>query len=284
MFASILSLLAATAYGVGDFFGTVGTRRSHPILVSFIGHIFYAITALVGLWVFQGTWTSDAITFGIATGASEAIGFLVFYFALGMGQVSLVAPLVSVIYAVVPVVWGLVSGDSLSPLGWVGLGIGLLAVLFLSVETGETNLSSKKPLFIVLSLALVGGIMWGLSTVTLSYVPEDSGMVPVFIAGLTAFVLLAATVLVRRKMVIPQWNGSALVPSMFSGLLFGIANLLIVTALRFGSLSLVGLLTALYPLATVLLARFLLHEPTSRTQWVGVALAITAAALLSQTS
>ena len=282
MFASLLSLIAAAAYGVGDFFGAIASRRTHPILVSFIGHVFYALTAFLGLLLIQGQWSTDATWTGIATGASEALGFLVFYYALTLGRVAMVAPLVSVIYAIVPVVWGLVAGDQLSPAGWVGVVLGLLAVLALSLESGDADEANKKPLLVVLALSLGGGVMWGFSTVALSYAPEDSGMVPVFLAGFTAFVLLTLIVLANRAKMTQAYTSEALVPSIWSGVLFGVANLFIITALRYGSLSLVGLLTALYPLATVFLARFILKEQIGRVQGFGIGLAVLAAVLLSQ--
>ena len=282
MFAALLSLIAAAAYGVGDFFGAIASRRTHPILVSFIGHIFYAVTAFLGLLLIQGQWSFAATLTGIATGASEALGFLVFYYALTLGRVAMVAPLVSVIYAIVPVLWGLGTGDQLSIASWVGVALGLSAVLALSMESGDADDNNKQPLALVLALALVGGVMWGFSTVALSYAPADSGMVPVFLAGLTAFVLLAVIVLATRKRMTKFYASEALAPSVWSGVLFGVANLFIITALRFGSLSLVGLLTALYPLATVFLARFILREQIGRVQWFGIGLAIVAAALLSQ--
>ena len=282
MFAALLSLIAAAAYGVGDFFGAIASRKTHPILVSFIGHIFYAVTALLGLLLIQGQWSSAATWTGIATGASEALGFLVFYYALTLGRVAMVAPLVSVIYAIVPVAWGLGTGDQLSTDGWVGVGLGLLAVLALSMESGVDSSEEKMPLAVVLILALVGGVMWGASTVALSYSPADSGMVPVFLAGSTAFVLMGLIALATRKRLVATEDRSAIAPSVWSGVLFGVANLFIITALRFGSLSLVGLLTALYPLATVFLARFILKEQIGRVQWFGIGLAIVSAALLSQ--
>lgn len=282
MFASVLSLIAAAAYGVGDFFGAIASRKMSPILVSFIGHTFYAITALLGLLLIQGTWTSAATWSGLATGASEALGFLVFYYALTIGRVSMVAPLVSVIYAIVPVLWGIGSGDQLSQFGWFGIALGLTAVLALSIEPGTQDSEPQKPIWIVLTLAIAGGVMWGFSTVTLSYAPDDSGMVPVFLAGITAFALLGLIVLIRRKSLFTGKKVEAIAPSIWSGVLFGVANLFILTALRYGSLSLVGLLTALYPLATVFLARFILKEQIGKIQWFGIGLALLAAILLSQ--
>jgi drug/metabolite transporter (DMT)-like permease len=282
LFASLLSLIAAAAYGVGDFFGAIASRRTHPILVSFIGHIFYAVTAFLGLLLIQGQWSSVGTWVGLATGASEALGFLVFYYALTLGRVAMVAPLVSVIYAIVPVVWGLGTGDQLSTTGWLGVGLGLLAVLALSMESDTSEGYAKKPLAVVLTLSLVGGVMWGFSTVALSYAPENSGMVPVFLAGCTAFGFMALIVLAKRKKMVQAYASDALAPSVWSGVLFGVANLFIITALRYGTLSLVGLLTALYPLATVFLARFILKEQIGRVQWFGIAFAVLAAALLSQ--
>ena len=282
MLTSIISLLAAATYGVGDFFGALGGRRSHPIFVSFIGHIFYAITAFVGLLIFQGTWSHDATLTGVLTGASEALGFLVFYYALTLGRVALVAPLVSVIYALVPVLWGLATGDHLSNLGWLGLVLGLVAVLALSFEKPDQDDESGKTGRRVLVFAIIGGVMWGFSTVALSFAPKDSGMVPVLIAGLTAFLLLLIIVGLFTKTVVGSYQRGAFTPSMVSGILFGAANLLIITALRYGQLSLVGMLTALYPLATVLLARIFMREQITALQWFGILSAVSAAVLLSQ--
>lgn len=281
MLASVISLLAAAAYGVGDFFGASATRRSHPILASFIGQIFYATVAVIGLVVFGGTWSEEAGLWGLATGASEAVGFLVFYYALSVGNVSLVAPLVSVIYATVPVIWGIATGEQLTGYQQVGLVLGLLAVLALSKEPASEESNSKRPLLYVLGLCLIGGVMWGFSTVALSYVPDDSGMVPILVAGFTALAMLSTAVLVTRKNVWPKFSIGAISPSIWSGALFGVANLLIITALRVGSLTLVGMLTALYPLATVILSRIVFKEHITKLRWFGIALAVVAAALLS---
>lgn len=281
MLASVISLLAAAAYGVGDFFGATATRRSHPILASFIGQIFYAIVALLGLAIFGGTWSQEAGMWGLVTGTCEAVGFLVFYYALNVGNVSLVAPLVSVIYATIPVLWGIASGEVLALPQLGGLALGLLAVWALTKEPASDEQTSRRPIAYALALCLVGGAMWGFSTVALSYVPGNSGMVPILVAGLTALGMLSIATFVSRRKVLPTYSRSAMQPSIWSGALFGIANLFIISALRVGSLTLVGLLTALYPLATVILSRIVFKERITKLRWFGIALAVIAAALMS---
>jgi drug/metabolite transporter (DMT)-like permease len=52
-------------------------------------------------------------------------------------------------------------------------------------------------------------------------------------------------------------------------------------ASREGSLSVVSVLTALYPLGTIILARVFLQEKIARTQLIGIILALGCSALLA---
>ena len=65
------------------------------------------------------------------------------------------------------------------------------------------------------------------------------------------------------------------------GLVDTTANVLLLLALRTGDLSVVSVLTAMYPAGTIVLAAIVLRERIALTQYVGLALAIVAAALLS---
>ena len=58
------------------------------------------------------------------------------------------------------------------------------------------------------------------------------------------------------------------------------ANLTMLYAVHRGMLSLVAVLGSLYPASTVLLARYVLHERMSRTQILGLLVALTAIAAI----
>jgi drug/metabolite transporter (DMT)-like permease len=66
-----------------------------------------------------------------------------------------------------------------------------------------------------------------------------------------------------------------------AGLFDSSANIFFTLALRSGSLSVVSVLTALYPLGTILLARLILKERIGRIQMVGVLLALSGSAILA---
>src|SRR5690606_18726238 len=56
------------------------------------------------------------------------------------------------------------------------------------------------------------------------------------------------------------------------GVLDAVANLAMLIALRLGDLSIVSVLTAMYPAGTVLLAAIVLRERIAVVQWTGLAL------------
>lgn len=65
------------------------------------------------------------------------------------------------------------------------------------------------------------------------------------------------------------------------GLLDAVANIIVIVGLRVGELTIVSVLTALYPAGTILLAAVVLRERIARLQWVGLVLALAASAMLA---
>jgi len=76
------------------------------------------------------------------------------------------------------------------------------------------------------------------------------------------------------------WRGG-LVLALVCGALDAIANVIVIVGLRVGDLTIVSVLTALYPAGTILLAALVLRERIAALQWVGLALALAASALLA---
>jgi drug/metabolite transporter (DMT)-like permease len=69
--------------------------------------------------------------------------------------------------------------------------------------------------------------------------------------------------------------------SAAAGVLDSVANLLFLLAARSGDLTVVAVITALYPAGTVLLARGVLAERIHRGQLVGLGTAVAAVSLLA---
>ena len=76
------------------------------------------------------------------------------------------------------------------------------------------------------------------------------------------------------------WRGGLLL-ALGCGVLDALANVIVLVGLRVGDLTIVSVLTALYPAGTIVLAALVLRERIAWLQWVGLALALAASAMLA---
>jgi drug/metabolite transporter (DMT)-like permease len=60
-----------------------------------------------------------------------------------------------------------------------------------------------------------------------------------------------------------------------------VANTLLLVGVRIGDLSVIAVLTAMYPAGTIILAAIVLRERIAPVQWAGLVLAVAAAGMLA---
>ena len=293
MLTIILGFATSLVYGFADFFGAIASRRIKPVTVTFVSGAI-GLAFLLALSIFVGAdFSPGALFWGTAAGITSAIAMSALYASLAIGPISIVSPLSAVISAIVPSAVGFVQGDRFSILGFAALGAILVAVFLVGFVPGkDVRLPSMKGL--VLAVIAGGGI--GVVLICLDQAPADSGLAPVILLRATAAAILGAVTLftfgaaIRRKLrtsaPIEPNKESGKVPIKFwysvavTGLFDASANVFFILASRIGSLTVVSVLTALYPLGTIILARIFLKEKLARTQTVGVLLALGGSALL----
>jgi len=280
--AALLALLSATAFGAGDFFGGLSARRLPSAAVVLRTHAagFLALLALLPL--VGGELAGRDAAVGAVGGIAGGLGVLAFYRAMSTGPMSLVAPISAVTSAVVPVAYGLARGERPSLLGLLGVPVALVAVALLAREPDDGERAGLSP--VQLATALGAGLGFGAFFVALDMTSAEAGLWPV-IAGRVASVSLFSVVALlmptarvgdgraRRRPVVAML--------LTCGLLDAWANALFLAATHHGMLTLVGVLGALYPAATLLLARGVLGERLARPQFSGVLLAVAAVALVT---
>jgi drug/metabolite transporter (DMT)-like permease len=159
----------------------------------------------------------------------------------------------------------------------VGLGLALVAVVVVSTITDPDDEHHTPPRAV--ALAVSAGIGFGISLICLSRTAPASGLAPLLVARVTGFVLLASALFVRRRDVRPSFEGSVLRIAVSAGALDAAANVTMLSAVRIGPLAVASVIGALYPVATILLARTVLRERLHGQQVVGVVLALAAVVL-----
>lgn len=275
--AVLLALCSAATYGVGDFFGGMATRRAAAAAVVLWSHVVGLALLTLGAVAVSGHADGGDLAAGAIGGLAGAMGIGLLYRALAIGTMSVVAPTTALLAAIVPVLAGVADGERPSTLVVIGMTTGLFAIVLVSAEGRGRWRPADGRAFL---LALGAGLGFGLFFVALSTTDDGSGLWPLVAARVASVSVLASLALAGRVTAgVP--TGVARAHTAVAGGLDGIANLLYLLAIREGLLSVVSVLTALYPVTTVVLARIVLGERLQRLQQVGMALALPAAVLIA---
>ena len=275
MLAITLALCASLSWGLGDFFGGLKSRTLHVLTVLVLSQVFGIAAALV--WVagsgegFPG-WSATAL--GAAAGASGCLGIATLYRGMAIGAMGIVAP-ISAVAAAIPFGVGIASGERPGALQVAGILLVFAGVGVASREPADRGGGRADGI----GLALLAALGFGLYFVFADRAADES--VPYAVAT-------ARGVSLGLALVVALVVGASLRPGRASwpvlatiGLCDVGANMLFSLATTRGFLSVVSVLSALYPVVTVALAAIVLHERVSAVQRLGVAGALAGAALIT---
>ncbi|MGH9048839.1 MAG: EamA family transporter [Acidimicrobiia bacterium] len=283
--AVFLGLAVAASYGAADFCGGLASKRAAPWSVV-LGAQYVGFAGIALLLLIDGTPAPAAgdLVLGAIASCIGVLGVGLLYFGLARGPMGVVAPITAVGSAIVPVVWGLATGERPGVAGLVGVVVALVAVVLISHTRGGDDDStgpddSTRPARLTLIASVAAGLAFGTFFVVLSHTGDDSGFWPIFSGRLasTTALLLVLTLLGRPRL--PRGAAPGVV--VLAGLFDVAANALFLLAAREGLLSLVSVLASLYPATTVILASTVLDERLQRQQLVGLGAALGGVALIT---
>ncbi len=285
--AVVLGLFAAVTYGAADFMGGVMTRRANVFAVVVVSQMFGSLVILGALPFFlDAHLTANALLWGGLSGLAGGAGVAFFYQGLSVGRMSVIAPVTGVEAAALPVIFGLLTGERPGTLPLIGVVLAVVAVALVSlapegdVEEVSVPGSSRDPhRRSGLVHAGAAGLGFGLFFIFLGNAGEDTGMWPLVAARAASIGAVALAALVARRSV--RAERSALPGIALTGGLDVAANILYLLASREGLLSIVAVLTSMYPASTVVLARFIGKERLWPTQLAGLGVAAIGVTLIA---
>ena len=275
-------MLSAASFGAGDFLGGLASRRSSALRVVAVSQLYGLALVLLLLPVFPpDAFAINDLLWGAAAGMSGGAGLVALYRGLSRARMSVVAPVTAGVAAMVPAVFGLVAGERPSALASAGVVCALLAIFIVgrTPPDSDVQISPGWAGSRGLPEAIAAGIGFGAFFIFLSNASAGSGIWPLVGARLASLALLWLLLAALPGTVSIRKETNVLI--LGAGLLDIVANALFLYATRGGLLTLVAVLSSLYPAATVLLARVVLIERLSRTQVGGVVLAVAGMALIT---
>jgi len=270
----LLSGATALFFGFSDFFGGVAARRDSEFTVTAVAHILGLTLLVIASLLFPAASVLPRdLWAGAAVGVSSAIGVTSLYGALARGRMSVVAPITAALSGCLPALYDFARGTALRPLPLAGLGVALVAIIIVSSVGHPEDRAGMPPIALVLSL--LAGVSFASGFILLSTTGDGAGVAPLVTARVVSVAILAGIVIwrARGKVSIAR---PALLPSLGAGALDAMATTTMLLAIRIGPLAIAAVIGSLYPVATILLARFGLKERLHWIQRVGVVLALAA--------
>ena len=275
MTAVALALGASLAWGLGDFLGGLKSRALHVATVLALSQLAGLAAVLVWLALSDDGFPGwDAVAWAAGAGVGGAVGLAALYRGLAVGAMGIVAP-ISAVSAAIPFAVGVAGGERPTALQVAGVVVALAGVALASREPGPAGGGRAAGV----GLALVAAAGFGTFFVLLDRAAGESVPYAVACARGTSVVLSVGAALLLGATLRPAARHLPAVAAV--GLCDVGANVLFALASTRGYLSVVSVLTSLYPIVTVALAAVLLHERIARGQRAGVAAALAGAALIT---
>ncbi len=272
--AVVFGLISAVSWGIADFNGGMATRRAPVLTVVLLSQSvgFVLIVALALLRAEAAPTISDLI-WGAAAGLIGLIGLVALYRAMAIGQMGIAAPVGAVLAAGLPAVFSAFTQGLPDNLHLFGFAVALAGVFLISRSQG----TSGRPAGF--GLAIIAGIGFGGFLILIAQVHHNSVFWPLASARIASISAMIAYSLVRRAFTPPSRAVAPIIVA--AGIMDVGGNAFFVLAEQAGRLDIAAVLSSLYPASTVLLAFLILKERMTRSQNLGIALALAAIPLIA---
>jgi drug/metabolite transporter (DMT)-like permease len=254
-------------WGSADYLAGKLSRRRH-VLVVLGGTQTVGLIAMLVIATLTGSWGTPPqyVWWAVLASLSGASGLALYYRALAIGTMGVVSP-IAALGVIVPLGFGLLSGERPTSVQLLGIGLALVGVVAASGPEVHGDAGWRPVL-------LAGGsaVLLGTALVAIAEGSETSVVMTMTAMRITTVTLMGLAVLATRRAVAV---GRSEVPAFAAvGLMDVGANLAFGLASTLGMLSIVSVFGSLYPVATILLARFIDHERLRPIQQLGVVLAL----------
>lgn len=190
--ALVFAITAALLLGGSDFFAARSARTTPSVTVTRTAVATSVTLSPLLLLLVDWQWIGHDVVIGSLSGLFMIGGLMLLYEGYAVARMGIVAPLASVLLAVVPVVWDLINGVRPGATAAVGMVLGLIALVLTSYTPGGSGSVTLGAV-----LGITSGVVFGIAFTLMGEVGEASGLLPVVFQRLSGFALLVVIGVVR---------------------------------------------------------------------------------------
>lgn len=277
MLSITLSIVACFGWGIADFIGGLKSR-SLPTLIILIISTLTGIFLLVGILLFSDIpFPHDPLLFWAIPAGFIGVGAMfLLYRSLALGTMSVLAP-ISATGVILPVVWGIFSGDTLSGFCIMGIVIAVIGSLLAVMEKDPKKKGKKltKGIGLAAGSAFFVGLYFITMDMACTYHPVWASMI---MRSSTLLFLIPLIFFTKTSVRISRTHLPLI---CFMGIMDTVAAFCFAMATFKGMLSQVAVISSLYPAVTILLSTIITGERIQKIQVSGVILALAGVTLIS---
>jgi len=270
----LLAISSALVWGSGDFCGGRAATKSDPFQVLALAGLSGMVLLLVASRVVGEPLPLDgSLLWAAAAGLAGGGGIVALYSGLAVGSAATVAPLAAVAAAVMPVIFAAFTLGLPRPVQLVGFALALAGIWLVARATPQGDASRAG-----VKYGTLAGVGFGAFLILIAQVDLQAVYVPLAVARVM-MLLTAVSVLAIRRTPFPGLLSNPI--GLLAGCLDAGGNVLYLLARQHVRVDIAAVLSSLYPVSTVVLARLVTREPVTRTQWAGAAVCLAAVALIT---
>jgi len=272
--SSVYALGTVCCWGVSDFLGGYTSRRFNSFFLALLGHAGgFSMVFAIAAGNHLPLPATRSMIYAMIAGVSGGTALALFYRALAQGNMGLTGPISTVIGAAVPAVFGIWMEGRPRPLALAGFALALIGIWLISRPDEAAPPQG-------LGLAIAAGFGFAGFYIFMKAAGEGAAW---WLAACSRGASLVATAVITfagRKFR-PFYPAGALI-GVFAGCLDVTGTVLFVRAAQTGRLDTTVVLTSLYPVITILLARAVLKERFTPLKTAGMAAAVAAVPMIAR--
>jgi drug/metabolite transporter (DMT)-like permease len=268
------SLAAVLCWGTSDFSGGYAAKRSDAFLVTLLAHgAGFTLMLVLALSTHASYPSPSSRGWAMVAGLLGGSALAIFYRALASGDMGLTAPVAAVLGAALPAAFAMITQGMPGRLSLAGFLLAGLGIWLISRPDGSTHHGAG------ILMAVLAGIGFAGFFICINRSGEGSALWSAANSRLASLAIVTVMVLFRRGQGGLRRGDARL--ALFAGCLDVTGTALFIRADQTGRLDSAVVLSSLYPVVTVLLARVVLHENFTRWKTVGILAALLAVPLIA---
>jgi len=272
----LFGLLAALLIGSSDFLGARTAGRTTALQTTTAAFIGGAIAVAI-YSPLLGTPNARDLLLGALSGIAAAVALTTLWLGYARSSIGVAAPVAAVVSTVLPVLYQAARGESPGRLGWLGVGVGVTALVLTSWN--PRSVKGDDHVRVGVALGAIAGAAFAAMFLIAIATSEDSGTWPVASQRLTAFAIAVAFGLATRRR--PFADLASIRWSVVAGVLGASGVAATVYGGQRGPIAPVIVAGSMYPAVAVGLAWIILHQQLTGRQIAGLVAALLGVALIA---